>query len=135
MKKNRQKIYFLAVLFVFSFFAFSSYANAALVNCGTGSDDPCTICHLFSLIDTIITFLLFNILFPLAVVAFLVGGLFLLFGGGNQQRVTTGRTIITTAIIGILIAFAAWLIIDVIIGSIISEDMLFAPWNEFPRCN
>jgi hypothetical protein len=111
-------------------------AGEALVPCGrtdpvTGKIiNPCNICHFYILIHNIINFLLFKILTPLAVLAMLVGGLILLTSGGSEKSVTRGKAILTYTVIGIVLAFGAWLIINTILGNLLRPE--YKPWQAFP---
>jgi hypothetical protein len=63
----------------------------------------------------IIDFFTLYILLPLGVLMFVVGGGMLLISTGNPNRVSLGKKIITSAIIGILIVSLSWLIINTVI--------------------
>ena len=132
------KLLIFAFIFALLFVDFIP-AEAALVRCGTGSTNFCTVCDVFSLTSRIITFILIDIVTPLSIIAFIAGGIILVTAGGNPQRVSTGRKILITTIIGILLAFGAWLIVDTIIGNIANVSLatrnIYFPWDEFPKCD
>src|SRR3989344_2713153 len=92
----------------------------ALVVCGTSTTDPCTICHLYALVKTLIDFLLI-IIVPLAVFALVVGAVYLLASGGRESWVSRGKEIIWSAVIGVLIALIAWLIVNTIMSVLIDS--------------
>ncbi len=108
-------------------------ANAAgLVPCGGPGQSECTICHLFVGIKNIVDFLTLNIAMPLAVVILIYGGVMLLVSGGSEEKIKKGKTALGAAVWGLLIVFAAWLIIATILGNLIKPA--FLPWNSFPGC-
>ncbi len=107
------------------------FVQAALIPCGTEANPtPCTIGCFFVMIEGIINFLLWNISIPLAVTGFMVAGIYLIFGS-SEQAVTRGKAIFKFTFIGILIAFAAWVIIDTILRGLLDPNVI-GPWNQFP---
>lgn len=107
---------------------------AGLVPCGE-ANNPCTLCHLFQLISKIIDFVLKDLLLPLAILGFLIGGIMIITAGGSENQLEKGKSIIWSTVIGIFIAFAAWLIVDTIIQSIVDPNFgINWAWNKFPGC-
>lgn len=103
---------------------------AAIVPIVPCNGTDCNICHLFIGVKNIINFLLIDVAFPLAVIAFLYGGIKLITSRGSESDVTKGRQAIWLAFIGLIIAFGAWLLIDLIMGNLLDPGYL--PWNKFP---
>jgi hypothetical protein len=110
-----------------------SVASAAIVPC-TGTD--CTVCSLFVGTSNLINFLLKDIAFPLGVVAILYGGFMIMTAGGSEEQVKKGKTALQYAVIGIIVAFAAWLIIDTILKALLAGGVSgikgWGPWNSIP---
>jgi len=80
---------------------------------------PCQLCHLFVMADKILDFIFFIIIPLVAVLMLVIGGLVFFFAGTSPQRLSQAKSIITSTIFGLIIIFAAWLIINtffVIIG-------------------
>lgn len=95
--------------------------QAGVIPCGLRQDDPdqpgdqtkqCQLCHLFVLLDNIVDFVLFKIVLPLATLLLVIGGILFIFSAENPENVTKGRAILTSVVIGLIIIFAAWLIIN-----------------------
>src|SRR3989344_3005998 len=113
--------------------------SGGIVPCGTQKDangiitNPCNLCHLYTGAKNIIDFMLLDLILPLAVIAFLIGGIFMLASAGNPQMLQTGKTAITNTIIGVIIAFASWLIIATIVNTLGYKGFT-AAWNEPPTC-
>ncbi len=112
--------------------------EGGLVPCGRSCDDPCTkncecapctLCHLFVLFKRIIDFITLYILFPIGVLMFVVGGVTFLTAAGDPGRITSGKKIITAAIIGLLIVFIAWLVVDTIIYFLVPAGSQFLDWS------
>lgn len=124
------------ILFSIFYFLFSIFiAQAAgLVPCGGSGKSTCTWCQLMQLIKNVIDFLMY-LVFPLAAVMIVVGGIMLMTAAGSTSRVAKGREIVTAAIIGLLIALLSWLILDTIIKIIAVgwTNLNIGPWNEL-RC-
>lgn len=92
-------------------------ASAGLVPCGgTGASDtptvPCNLCHLFTLIQKILNFLAWIIAPTLAVLVIAVGGFKIMLSGPKPGLRNEGIDAIKIAITGLLIVFAAWVVIN-----------------------
>ncbi|GEM_PF-2202360 len=105
-----------------------------LVPCGYGGLPRCTLCHLYNLADNLIDFMLFGFALPVAVIALLIGGIFLLASRGNPQMMETGKRAIANTVIGVVIAFAAWLIIATVVNTLGYDGKITPAWYEFPEC-
>jgi hypothetical protein len=110
-----------------------------LVPCGRTCDDPCTaececepctLCHLFVLFKRIVDFLAKDILFPLAVLMIIIGGVMFLTAAGSPERIGTAKKILTSTVMGLVIIFLAWLIVDTIIMVLTPANSPFRNWNE-----
>jgi hypothetical protein len=98
-----------------------------VVPCGKSQPSPgessqvtmdCQFCHFFVMIEGIIDVVLFKIIPPIAVLMLLIGGVMFMFGGGNPAILARGKTIMTSVAIGLVIIFAAWLIINVFFAAL-----------------
>ncbi len=115
-------------------------AAAGLVPCGGPSPEPpCTWCHLYQLGKSIIDFMMM-IIIPITAIMIVYGGIMIMIAGGSPEKVKQGRSIVTAAIIGLLIALLSWLIIDTIFKVLTVQteegnyfENQFGPWNEL-RC-
>lgn len=127
---NKNQIIILSTFYLL--LSTASIASAAgIVPCG-GVD--CTICDLARGIEGLVDFILLNIVFPLTIIAFLYGGIKMITAGGSDESVTKGKKAINMAFWGMLIAFGAWLIIDLIMRGLVSGEFSWT-WNEFPGCS
>jgi C1A family cysteine protease len=104
-----------------------------LVPCGT-EDCPCTLCMFFVLIERVIEFLLFRLVPVLAVLMFVIGGILLLVSTGDPAKISTGRRIITSVLIGLAIIYGSYFFIGLILQSIglaqWTEDIYRTWWEE-----
>lgn len=78
----------------------------------------CTICDFFKLLANIYDFIVKMIATPLAVLAFIIGALLMLVSAGNPNTFGLGKKIIYAAIIGLVLVFCSWLIIDFILHAV-----------------
>ena len=119
--------------------------EGGLVPCGRKYDDPCTkncectpctLCHIFVLFKRIVDFVTIDIIFPLAILMIVVGGVMLLTAGGDPGRIGGARKILTATIIGLVIILAAWLIVDTVIMFLVPASSPFQNWNTIncPLC-
>ena len=112
---------------IISFLFSKTYAaETSLVPCN-GLD--CTFCHLLTLAKNVINFSLYYIAVPLVVIFIIYGGFVILTAGDKPEKVSDGRKIITSAIIGLLIALLAWLLIDTILQVIAGNNLQGNWWN------
>jgi len=86
-------------------------AHADLVPCGQALNNPCQLSDLSTLAFNIFNFLVFSVAVPLAALAITIGGALVILQGINANFLATGKNLIWSAVIGILIIFASWLII------------------------
>lgn len=86
--------------------------GAGLVPC-----DQCTFDDVYPLINDIVEFLLI-LAVPVGGVIIAIGGFYILTNMGNSSQVSKGWDIVKTAIIGLFIAFAGWLIVKTILYSL-----------------
>jgi len=127
----------IILLSIFYLLLSTLVAQAALVPCGTESTHPCTWCDFGQLAKNIIDFLVY-LVFPLAAIMIVVGGITIMTAGGSTERVAKGKEMVTAAVVGLLIALLAWLIIDTIIKMLIGAPegggtaiiKGFGPWNK-----
>lgn len=60
----------------------------------------------------------------LSITFFIIGGLLLLLSGGNENRVKSGKAILTNTVLGIAIVLCSWLIINSVIGFLVGSGNL-----------
>ena len=126
MKLSKITIIILGLLTGFLPFFVQAATGGPLVPC---SGLNCSIACFFVMIEMIINFLLYYISIPLAVTGFMVAGIHLIFGS-SEQAITRGKAIFKFTFVGLFLAFAAWLIIDLILGNLLAPG--YKPWNQFP---
>jgi hypothetical protein len=101
---------------------------AGLVPCGGTGEPTCNSCHVVSLVDSVISWLVL-ILGTIAAIVIVYAGAKLVTSGGNQRAMEDAKSMITNIIIGYIIVLAGWLIIDFVMKSLIDEGE-FGVWNE-----
>lgn len=134
--------FFIALVFIFYLspvflFAQAPSEGSGLVPCGVekypegyienGKDlggqiiTPCEFNDFMKLINNVVSFVLFQLAVPIAAIMFAYAGGLLLFSGGEVSKRTEAKKIFTNVAIGLIIAAAAWLIINTIL-SILGYD-------------
>lgn len=116
--KLMKKVFLIIFLFLFLILVIPINANAAcptegLVPCGT-EDCPCQFCHFFVLFDNIVRFVLFNLVPPIAVLMLVIAGVMFFTATGSPEKINEAKKIITSTVLGLLIIFAAWIIINTV---------------------
>jgi hypothetical protein len=89
-----------------------------IVQCGGTGQSACGISDFFSMLGRIYSFIVLDIATPLAVIALIIGGILMMISAGNPNLAGTGKKILYTAIIGLVLVFCSWLIIDFILKAI-----------------
>ena len=95
--------------------------NGGLVPCSNTPDasgkilQPCDFNALMDLVNNIITFILFYMAIPIAAIMFAYAGFLLITAGGGEAK-TKAKGIFTNAVLGLLLAAAAWLIVSTILS-------------------
>jgi len=116
MKKG--SILFLLPLLLLPLFAFAQAPVGGLVPDWCQAGCPCSFCDLYDLASNILGFLLYIVAVPIAAGAFLYGGVLMLTSGGNPTQISKGKSMITSAITGMALAFFAWAILNTILTTI-----------------
>lgn len=109
-----------------------------LVPCGTTAyPTPCSLCHLYILIQWILDFMMWYIAPVVAVLAIGWAGFKILISGDNPGLRNKGFEIIRTTVTGLVIMFAAWVVInEALLFFTSSSDtanpakILTNPWNQ-----
>lgn len=86
--------------------------GAGLVPCGGAGEPACQLCHLFVLLDNIIDFFLKYIVIPVATLLLVIGGLMFFLYAEDPSKVEQAKSLLRSTIIGLVMIFAAWLIIN-----------------------
>ncbi|MCD6550260.1 hypothetical protein J7K24_01815 [bacterium] len=76
---------------------------------------PCTLCHLLVMIEGAINFILIEIVPVVAVLILVVGGIILYFGGLSPSQLNQARSVLISAIIGLVIIYGAWVIVNTVL--------------------
>jgi hypothetical protein len=121
----------MSVFFVFSvsltYAADLAPYPAGLVPC---SGPDCQACHLIAMTQGIITWFI-GIMSALIALIFIIGGLKMVTSGGSGEAISSAKSMMTNAIIGLVIMLAAWLIVDTIFKLFINTgaDPKLGVWN------
>lgn len=102
----------------------------------------CSSCDFLVLIQDILNFLWFDISIPVAALMFAWGGFIMIVPGvGGEKSAASfekGKKILTNTVIGLVIVFMGWLLIDTIIKVIAGQNLTggaaningYGPWNK-----
>src|SRR3989344_850092 len=89
-----------------------------LVPCGQNATCPCEIQDFFLMLARIFNFAITMIVAPFSVLMLTIGGILILTSAGNHKWLQTGKDTFWAAIIGLALAFGAWVIINFILGAL-----------------
>ena len=119
--KLMKRIFLASFLFLFVFSLIPSQAQAdllPLVQCGGYEQEACDFCDFFEMINRIIKFVMFNLVPPIAILMLIVGGVMFFFGGAKPDMLIRAKGVITSVLIGLIIIFCAWVIVNTILTQI-----------------
>lgn len=127
MKKIKKIIISLSVFLILIVPVISFADNTPLVLCDTN----CGFNDFMALINRVIKFILFDMVIPIAAIMFAYAGFLLVFAGGDSSGARTkAKSIFTNAVLGLIIAVAAFLIIRTIL-SILGYEGSWIGFNPF----
>ena len=93
-----------------------------------GPTGPCSLCDAMIVGRNIITFL-FEFSMMLGTVMIAWGGIKLMIAGGDPGKITDAKKIMTSAILGIVIAVSAWTIVNTVLAAL-SPTGIAPPWSK-----
>ena len=76
---------------------------------------PCTICHLFVMIEGAINFILLEIVPIISVLMLVAGGILLYFGGLSPSQFNQAKSLLISALIGLVIIYGSWVIVNTVL--------------------
>ena len=69
-----------------------------------------------------------------ALLFFVIGGIYLVGGGHKPDTLTKGKTIISQSIVGMIIVLSAWLIINFVMSAFAGDGFYKDAWYKPPMC-
>jgi hypothetical protein len=123
MKKILKQIVVFSLILIFPVIVFAQ-STGGLVPCSNTPDatsgiiaQPCNFTALLSLVNTVIHFILFDMVIPIAAIMFAYAGFLMVTSGGEAAHARTkAKEIFTNAVIGLIIAAACWLIVATLLS-------------------
>ena len=94
---------------------------------------PCQFCHFFVMFGGLVSFLIFKITIPTAVLLLVIGGATMIFAGGQPVMIKKGNDIIESVVIGLVIIFVAYLVVVTFLSFIGLADWtaaIYKDWNS-----
>lgn len=88
--------------------------------CTSGTDDPKTCCGVNAMLQIFVNIaqLIFALTGSAALLMFAYGGVMFIIAAGSQERVGKAKEILKAAVIGLVIIFGSWLIINFTISAL-----------------
>lgn len=91
------------------------------------SSRPCTVDDFLVLAINLINYML-AITGSLALLFFVYGGLTLLLSAGSSEKVSKGKEILSSAVMGIVVVLTSWMIINIIYTSLVDKNSKYYNW-------
>ena len=89
-----------------------------LVPCGGAEEDPCNLCYFFQMFKNIIDFIMVPLVPIVAVLMLVIGGAMFFFSAGNPGNVARARSVITSTVLGVIIVYVAWILVNMFFAAI-----------------
>ena len=106
-------------------FASAQILKGGIVPCD-GKD--CGTCHIFQLADNVLQFTV-GLAIIVSALMFAIAGIILMANAGNESRITFAKGMFAKVFIGLIVVFAAWLLVDTIIKVLTNNTRgLGQPW-------
>lgn len=120
--------------------ACSGANDACLGYGGINEKAPCSLCHLYILIQRILGFIMWTVAPIVAVLGVAWGGFNILIAGENPGKRAEGFKIIQKTVVGLVIMFAGWVLMNEVLFFFTSSSgtaditnptkILQSPWNK-----
>jgi len=126
-----KKLFLITFLFLFLFLVFGQVQAAGLVPCGGLGEEACQFCHFFVMFNNVVRFVMFTLVPVVAVLMLVIGGIMFFFAGAKPSILIRARGIITSVVIGLVIIFSAWVIVNTILvqSGIVDSPSLLQWWQ------
>jgi type IV secretory pathway VirB2 component (pilin) len=109
LKTKTKRIFFTSMLF-FLFLSFNP-VSAALVTCGNTTADPCTFDDLFTMVNDVISFIMVDIVPPIAVVTIVIAAINLMTSSGDPGKMEQAKKTLIWIVAGLVVIYGAWAIV------------------------
>ena len=118
-------------------------ADCSTVNCSTDKTSPAAkiCCGNYSLNDMVnvatkIAAIILSVVGSLSLLAFVAGGVMMMLSAGNQEWVTRGKQTIIGAVVGLVIVFTSYMIIQLVYTALgIDAATKDGAWSTFTGKN
>ena len=107
--------------------------GGAVITADGGPIGPCSLCDAMIVLRNIITFG-FELVFSISTGMIAWGAIRMMAAGGDPKKLTDAKSIMTSAIIGIVIAVSAWTIVNTLL-SVFIHSGASAPWATITCTN
>ena len=87
-------------------------SGTGLVKCGNEGGTPCTFNDLFTMVGTVIDFILYTIVPALAAFGFVMAAIIMMTSNGDPGKFKQGKDAMFAIAIGLIIIYLAWFIVD-----------------------
>lgn len=90
---------------------------------------PCNFCDGLVVTKNILDYMM-QLVVPLALAMIIYGAIRMMIAAGSEQQFGSGKKIITSAVVGVIIAFSGWIIVNTVIHIIANPNAFPVPWSR-----
>ena len=106
------------------------FVPGGLVPCGDSGLQSCKSCHLYQLVENVFTWI-FGAAAVVAAIIIVIGGMRMVTAGGNQMAKRDARKWIGTAAVGFVLIMSAWVLVELLIGTLSGQAAAGSIWSSF----
>lgn len=118
MQKITKILIFLSILLILTMpvVSIAYKLGDPLVPCKNTADSPCNFNAILALVNNVITFLIKYMAIPITAIMLTYAGFELVTSGGSTEKRGVAKSVFTNAVLGLIIAVAAFLIVKTILS-------------------
>lgn len=110
-KTKLKRLFFASILF-FLFLSFvPAFAAEPLVKCGNDGQNPCTFSDLMAMINDVISYVMFQIVPPIAVITIVIAAINLMTSSGDPSKLEQAKKTLIWIVLGLVVVYGAWAIV------------------------
>lgn len=116
LKTKTKRLIFASIMF-FLFLSFTSVLAYdclecdGLVCCGNEGQSPCTFYDMFCMLSSVIDFVLYQIVPPIAIVTIVIAAINLMTSSGDPGKLEQAKKTLIWIIAGLVIVYGAWTLV------------------------
>ena len=114
-KTKTKRLFFASILF-FLFLINVPALAAGLVPCGNEGEAACTFNDFFIMVNSVINFVLYDIVPPIAIITIVISAVNLMTSAGDPGKLEQAKKTLIWIIIGLVVVYGAWWLVTTFVS-------------------